>query len=223
MDKKFVSKRMQNENLSKDQVKLIAIRPTDTEKVQLVFLQKMEREGRVNLLGALNKGDDRFNQSNGARPFWVTATIEGVEAMFGADIASKAKQAKESEDYVSLDVLNPTDVNGREVAIQINETHRARTAEMNDLNRLKLSAKQDGYGNYLGKKGDDGKYYAIFERQQLTYKDVMNHQFIQHETTTKDVEDLELEYIQTQEPDTEEDEKASSAQKQDKELTGQPA
>lgn len=196
MKKHFTKERMDEiGSLKKDEVRIIAIRPTKTnDKVQVVFMQQIERAGNVNLLGRANKGDDRFSDSS-ARVFWITFSMEGIKDMF-PDLLDKAKEAIETGDYVKADVVNPA-VDGRTVCIQLNETHRA---SQRDIENLELSAKQAGKGNYLMKEG-----LAIFERPILTFKDVAQHQFINHDSTTKDIADLDF-VTATYDPTAESDE-----------------
>lgn len=210
MEQGFTKQRM-NEigNLNKNEVRIIAVRPTKSDSVQAVFLQNIEREGRVNLTNRAMKGHEAFGNQSNARPFWITFTMEGIKDMF-PELLEPAKQAKESGDYVSVDIKNPS-VEGRKVCIQVTETHRARTS---DINNLEQSAKQDGEGNYLSKNG-----LAIFERAILTFQDVAQHSFIEHDRSalTPDINDLDFE-TSSYTPVELEEEKADQAQSQNKEI-----
>lgn len=216
METGFTKQRMQGiGSLKKDEVRIIAVRPTKSEKVQVVFLQDIRRPGRVNLLAEANAGDERFT-GNTARPFWISFTLEGLEKML-PELVEPAKQAQKSGEYVSVDIHNPKhQTTGEELAIQVQETHRARTS---DVNNLEQSAKQDGQGNYLSKDG-----LAIFERSILTFKNAVQHNFIEHDRNalTQDINDLDFQ-TSSYTPDEmqEEDDKASEAQSQQKEIVSE--
>lgn len=209
METGFVKQRMNEIGaIGRNEVRIIAVRPTKSEKVQVVFLQNIERAGRVNLMAQANKGDERFSDS-GARPFWISFTIEGLKEML-PEIVEPAQKAKESGEYVALNVINPKNAQtGDLLGIQLTETHNA---TKRDIENLEQSAKQDGNGHYLSKNG-----LMIFERVILTYKDVAQHQFIEHDRAalTKDLADLE---VQTSDYPQPTDQKAEEAQTQQKEI-----
>lgn len=208
MDKKFISKRLSNYDLPRDQVAIVAVRPTRTETVQLVFVQHVEKDipGSVDLTAQAMEGHEAFTGNGTMRPFWVNFSMQALKKHFPTLVAP-AQKAVEEEDYVAVDLKNPS-MNGSRVCIQIRETQRARQS---DLDQIELNAKQTG--------GEDSMYLlkdgcAIFSREQLTYVDKCAHQWIQHNSMVRDIGDVGIDEI-AQTPATQ---KASKAQEEDKEF-----
>lgn len=97
---------------------------------------------------------------------------------------------------------------GSPVCIQLTETLRA---SKSDLNNIEQNAKQTGgpESQYLLKEG-----CAIFVREALTYKDVCEHTFIQHDSMVSDIADVEIKEVTP----TEETKNADKAQQSNKEI-----
>jgi len=206
MKANFVRDRLSTLELGREDVAVIAIRPTKADEVvQVVFAQHVERTGRVNLNGEAMKGYKGFDSSN-LRPFWVNFTLPNLKQHF-PDLVAPAKKCQEENDYVAVDKMNPT-MYGSPVCIQLTETLRA---SKSDMNNIEQNAKQTGgaESQYLLHQG-----CAIFVRESLTYKDVCEHTFIQHDSMSSDIADLEIRMASP----TEETKNADKAQKASKEI-----
>lgn len=224
-NKTFVTTRMAQEQLNPYETKLVGVRPTKTEnKVQLMFMQNT---GTLNLQALLNKGDDKWN-SNSGRPAWITVTLEGIESMFKdhPEVLVASKKAIADDDYVSLDISNPT-INGQRIVVRFNETLIPRASDISSTENLKRSIKQDGNGNYLLSGGK-----AIFERVVLDFMDNVPteenasgktvpviHDRIAHDSSTTDFMDVEYEEPRSTSKDPDQEKTPDTK----KDLTGQEA
>jgi hypothetical protein len=96
------------------------------------------------------------------------------------------KQAIEDQDYISLNIINPS-LGGQRLRVEITETHKPSKWEEDNID---LAAKQDGEGNYL-----HWNNLAIFVDADIV-KGEPQHTFIHHTGSTRDV--YELDYSTTE-------------------------
>ncbi|MEX2345288.1 MAG: hypothetical protein WD604_06725 [Balneolaceae bacterium] len=179
MNTSFVKERLDNLNLKPSETRIIGVRPTkNAMELLLVFAERVERPSSRKALADFNASDERFGNSN-AQPVWMKAMLADVAVLL-PEAVDACKQAIEEQDYVSLDILNPT-LNGKRLRIEIKETHKPSKRQVENI---EISAKQDGLGNYLHRYN-----LAIFVSTDVV-KGEPQHQFIQHTGTTKDVYEL---------------------------------
>lgn len=121
-------------------------------KVQLCFSQIVETGAApTNILGLLNKSDDRFNQQK-PRYAWLTAEPSDVRNVFGIDVANLAEG-----DTLEIDMVDARIVgDDRALNIQINETTDGNDYEIANHERTAKRAGKDG--DFIMK---DGKYIYV--------------------------------------------------------------
>jgi hypothetical protein len=140
-------------------------------KVQLCFSQIVETgTAPTNILGLLNKSDDRFNQSK-PRYAWLTAEPTDVQTLFGINVSNIAEG-----DTLEIDMVDARMAgDSRSLNIQINETTEGNAYEVANFEK---SAKR------AGKDGEfimhNGKY--IYVRTTVVAGDAKHFQF---ENTTR--------------------------------------
>ena len=128
--------------LQKGQVLAVRMKAVKNGKVQIEFAEKIDSPNPVrSALGILNKSDDRFNFSSGARRSWETAEPADVESLFGFELP-------EGEAHSEILEILPN-VKGQEFRLQIVEILET---EMTD-NQV------DYADNYLKRAGKDGDYF----------------------------------------------------------------
>lgn len=119
-------------------------------KVQIEFAQKFNSPNPVkSALGLLNKSDDRFNFSSGARRAWETGQPEDIKALFGFEIP-------EGKDSVEILKTLP-EVNGNEFSLQIIEVTESQYRERNSA-RTNPDA-EEYIINKLKRAGSDGHFF----------------------------------------------------------------
>ena len=180
MNTSFVKERLDNLNLKPSETRIIGVRPTkNAMELQLVFAEKVERPSSRKALADFNASDERFGNSN-AQPVWMKAMLADVAVLL-PEAVNACKQAIEDQDYVSLDIINPT-LGGQRLRVEITETHKPSKWEEENI---EVAAKQDGQGNYL-----HWNNLAIFVDADIVKGDP-KHTFIEYTGTTRDVYELD--------------------------------
>lgn len=210
----FVKDILNRITLDKDEVRIIAVRPTSNPtKVQLVFAEELDRpsHNKANKVHKFMQEDEPAFSSNNIQPVWYTAPITAVEKYFPQAYAG-AQEAIEKGDYVELDISNP-ELAGNKLAIEVREGF---VANKQHLNRgLEASAKQDGNGNYLLKEGK-----LIFSDINIVFAEDRDNVFIAHDQMTPNFEDGEFTTTQSVDRDQEQaDAKAKQAQDKQEPIT----
>lgn len=180
MNTTFIKERLENLDLKPSETKIIGVRPTkNAMELQLVFAEKIDRPSNRGALADFNSSDERFG-SNNAQPVWMKAMLADVAKLL-PEAVNACKQAIENQDYVTLDITNPT-IAGQRLRVEITETHKPSKWELANLG---LAAKQDGEGNYLHRNN-----FAIFVDSEIV-KGAPKHRFIHHTGKTRDVYELD--------------------------------
>lgn len=181
MNTSFVKERLNTLNLNTGETKIIGVRPTkNASEVQLVFAEKIDRPSNRSALADFNASDERFENKN-VQLVWMKAMLADINSLLpGAYPASK--RAIEEQEYVTLDVSNPT-LGGKRLRVEIRETYKPSKWVKETI---EYEAKQDGEGNYL-----HHNHLVIFMHSDIV-KGEPQHQFIQHTGFTKDLYELKI-------------------------------
>lgn len=180
MNTSFVKERLSTLDLNAGETKVIGVRPTkNAGEVQLVFAEKIDRPSNRRAIADFNASDERFHSGN-IQPVWLKAMYADVKTLM-PEAVTACKQAIEDQDYVSLDIHNPT-LGDQRLRVEITETHKPSQWEQENI---EVAAKQDGEGNYL-----HWNHLAIFMDADIV-KGEPKHRFIQHTGTTKEVHMLD--------------------------------
>lgn len=166
------------ENITEGEVLLVSAKVVRNGKISLEFAQKIKNpnaKGSNSIIGLLNKSDDRFTQSGGARRAWITGERTDIESMLGLDLS----KAENEGDIVTLNVLNP-EIGGEKVMIQITETTEANDYQAANIEATAKRAGKDGDFIYSG-----GKH--VFSNSQVV-AGYANHTFLKSDAVGQTVE-----------------------------------
>jgi hypothetical protein len=139
------------DTLQKGQTLLVDARKVNGGKVQLGFAEIIQKNDRgENLLGILNKSDDRF--SSNARRAWITAEPVDAEEVYGINFGADAGwYASEKGEMLELNILNPT-VKGLRCRVLVSETTEPTEYQQDNIS---TTAKRKGKeGDYITHEGD---------------------------------------------------------------------
>ena len=122
-------------------------------KVQLAFSQLIQTgTSNSNVLGLLNKSDDRFNQQK-PRYSWMTAEKADVLAQFGIDLSGLAEG-----DVLEIGSVDPRLASSPDAELNIQITESTEGSEY-DVANFETRAKRAGKdGDFIMK---DGKYIYV--------------------------------------------------------------
>ena len=133
------------DTLNANETLLLQARKVANGKIQLEVAESVQVTDRpINVLGMLNKSDDRFKSN--ARRTWITAEPTDATELFGVDFGLEAEwymgtsKAGVSVELLDLNILNPTIKNVR-CRILITETIDPTEWQAENLER---SAKRKG-------------------------------------------------------------------------------
>jgi hypothetical protein len=172
---------------------LVSVRKVANNGLQAELYDKVQKPGRLNVLAALNVGDERFTNGSPRRA-WFPVTLKSLELM-----GVPAKKLEEIEnagqdDRVEIYLENPT-IAGEVLRIQITESVVGDAWQRENVTKaakqISIDAKVAGnkslrssfdLGKYLGQIAyfldKDGNY--IFSRGTVTVESQLNHTFIEH-------------------------------------------
>ena len=140
------------ESLKPEQTLLVSARKVNGGKLQLEFAEVIKNGNTMNVLGILNKSDERFSSS--ARRAWVTAEPNDAEESFGINFGIDAGwETTEKGEMLFIDVLNPT-IGETRCRLQINETVEATDWQSDNIETAAKRKGKDGdfitnEGNYI--------------------------------------------------------------------------
>lgn len=114
-----------NYNLMRNPLSLVSATAVDGNKISLQFSQEIPelRSGITSnsILGLLNEGDERFNNTNKAQMAFMVAERAQVTKYFGVDVSKLTYDTKKKiGKSIDLNIEDPT-INGMALNIQINE------------------------------------------------------------------------------------------------------
>lgn len=164
---------------------LTSVRPVSGDKYSVEFAEKIVNETSNGLLGNLNFNDERFTGQK-ARRGWTSATKAGLAQVFGINV-----DELKSEEHPKFDVIYPVGLinpmaHGKNIRLQIVDKVLSQLDPEKDawkLDNVKLSAKQDGKGNYF-----IAGHELIFSDVIPTDAKVFEHSIITRDSTTTDPE-----------------------------------
>jgi len=134
---------------------LVEAKQVNGGKVQIEFAEVIQTNTvskGINLLGLINKSDDRF--SSNARRAWMVSEAVDIGEAFGIDLGPNASwYAKDDTEFLELNVLNPT-AQGYRARIVVTETIEPTEYQAANIERkAKRKGKEGDYithdGNYI--------------------------------------------------------------------------
>tara|TARA_B110000858_G_scaffold5904_1_gene6595 strand:- start:1750 stop:2367 length:618 start_codon:yes stop_codon:yes gene_type:complete len=133
------------DTLKANETLLLQARKVANGKIQLEVAESIQLSDRPqNVLGMLNKSDDRFKSN--ARRTWITAEPTDASELFGVDFGLEAEwymgtsKSGSSVELLDLNILNPI-INGTRCRIMITETIEPTEWQAENVER---SAKRKG-------------------------------------------------------------------------------
>ena len=154
---------------------LVEAKQVNGGKIQIEFveiIQTGDKNTGINLLGLLNKSDDRF--SSNARRAWMVGEAVDISESFGIDVGPGASwYAKDNTEFLELNILNPV-VQGYKCKIVVTETT---TPTEWQADNIETKAKRKGKGgDYIT---HDGNYIFSNTSAILTNEDTKDmHVFL---------------------------------------------
>ena len=129
---------------------LVSSRRVANGKIQLEVAERLEGgSSSNNLLGMLNKSDERFSQG-GARRAWLTCEPSDAAEILGVDLSSGYTTDERGRDIKPLNVLNPS-MGGTVLHVQVNES--TEPSEYQSMN-IETAAKRRGKdGDFITHQG----------------------------------------------------------------------
>lgn len=130
---------------------LTRVRAVNGNKVEVELAEKIKSANSsqaVNMLSIFNKGDERFNQSSGARRAWEIAEPAVIAELFSIDV-DKLTSLTVGE-ILFLGIKNPS-YNGMPLRIQIKETTKG--SEYDLLNIEKKAKRKGKDGDFIMHNG----------------------------------------------------------------------
>tara|TARA_R100000234_G_scaffold66845_1_gene40838 strand:+ start:707 stop:1291 length:585 start_codon:yes stop_codon:yes gene_type:complete len=160
---------------------LVSARKVSGDKLHLEFAEVINNGKAQNILGMLNKSDERFSSS--ARRAWVTAEPADATEYFGCDFGPTAGwEMTDKGEYLYMNILNPT-IGGTRCRIQILETTEANEWQAENY---KTAAKRKGKdGDFITHEGN----YIYSNTQVIMSDDDPTHTILQPDATTIAAED----------------------------------
>tara|TARA_R100001594_G_C4048065_1_gene264511 strand:+ start:2064 stop:2669 length:606 start_codon:yes stop_codon:yes gene_type:complete len=164
------------ETLKPDETLLMSARKVNGGKLQLEFAEVIKNGKGMNVLGILNKSDERFSSS--ARRAWVTAEPNDAEESFGINFGVDAGwEATDRGEILFLDILNPT-IDGTRCRVQINETVEA--TEWQEENKSRAAKRKGKDGDFITHDGN----YIYSNTTVLLTNDTPTHTILQPDAVT---------------------------------------
>jgi hypothetical protein len=155
---------------------LVSARKVGGDKLHLEFAEVIKNGQAQNVLGMLNKSDERFSSS--ARRSWVTAEPADATEYFGCDFGPTAGwEMTDKGEYLYLNILNPT-IGGTRCRIQIMETTEA--TEWQEENRDTAAKRKGKDGDFITHEGN-----YIYSNTQVIMSDTdPEHTILTPDSTT---------------------------------------
>jgi len=158
---------------------LVDARQVNGGKVQLEFAEIISTTSTnkgVNLLGLINKSDDRF--SSNARRAWMTGEPSDIGDAFGIDLgANAAWYASEKGEMLELNVLNPI---VQDLRCRVIVTETITPDEYQEANIEKKAKRKGKEGPFIT---HNGNYIFSNTDVQLTNADTKEwHTFLEPDT-----------------------------------------
>lgn len=171
---------------------IVSIRRVKGNGFQAELTDKVQVSTRINVLGALNKGDERFRQGS-LRHAWFPVTLESLEEL-GVDKETLAKINALTMDDAALPILiESPKVAGEELCIQVNESvypdpyqreNASRAAKQLQITMEVAANKgmktKSNLANHIGETGYflSPEGHMIFSRTVVTVKSQLKHNII---------------------------------------------
>ena len=164
------------DTLKSGETLLVSARKVGGDKLHLEFAEVIANGKAQNILGMLNKSDERFSSS--ARRSWVTAEPADATEYFGCDFGPTAGwEMSDKGEFLYLNILNPT-IGETRCRILIDETTEA------------TEWQEDNTETAAKRKGKDGPYIThegnyIFSNTRVIMSDTdPEHNILKPDSTT---------------------------------------
>jgi len=130
------------EALSINETVLTRVRAVNGNKVEVELAEKIKAEKQaVNMLSIFNKGDERFNQTSGARRAWNIAEPAVIAEMFDIDASKLASLAVGETLY--LGIKNP-EYQGMPLRVFIKESTEGTEYDLANIDKRAKRKGKDG-------------------------------------------------------------------------------
>jgi hypothetical protein len=172
--------------------KITSVKRVRNGKLQAQMQDKVQKPGAVNVLAALNEGDEAFDNSGSLRYGWFAVTTIGLAKM-GVDEEDIAtiSELEEGEQF-DIEIENPS-IEGEALRLRIVETTSPSKYDTENtlkqakkLEITKVIAERDNIptefdlSNYIGEYGyfmtPDG--YHVFSNTSVTTESQLKHVFL---------------------------------------------
>lgn len=173
----------------KNQAKITGFRKVANDSYQMELTQIIDLRTEIssgNLLGEMNKGDDRFKATGPkGRKAWTKVTPEYTKEAFGIDISQLSYDANGK---VTVNIDAPKHINGMSLVIKVTET-------TNKADLIKTGRKEESIDLLMSDPAKNAKHTPASETREAFYF-VKDGLFVYSLTTIEAVrEGKEVEHV----------------------------